>query len=138
MIVTGFDGREKEWKLSRKSKAKKGRQSNLHKRTRLILRDLFRRDIILEEVSLPGSNTITRPSILFADFFIPSRNLMVEVHGRQHYEFVDFYHKTKRGFYKSQARDRDKISWCELNGVDIIILKYTGNDDEWTQQILDR
>ena len=138
MIVTGFDGREREWKLSRKSKAKKGRQSSLHKRTRLILRDLFRRDIILEEVSLPGSNTVTRPSILFADFFIPSRNLMVEVHGRQHYEFVDFYHKTKSGFYKSQARDRDKISWGELNGVDIITLKYTGDDDEWTQQILGR
>ena len=138
MIVTGFDGREREWKLSRKSKAKKGRQSRLHKRTRLILRDLFRRDIILEEVSLPGSNTVTRPSILFADFFIPSRNLMVEVHGRQHYEFVDFYHKTKSGIYKSQARDRDKISWCELNGVDIITLKYTGDDDEWIQQILGR
>ena len=138
MIVVGFDGRKKEWRLSRKSKAKGGRQSNLHKRTRLILRDLFRRDIILEEVSLPGSNTITRPSILFADFFIPSRKLMVEVHGRQHYEFVDFYHKTKSGFYKSQARDRDKIRWCKLNKIDIVTLKYTGDDDEWKTQIRNR
>ena len=138
MIVIGFDGREKKWNLSNRSKAKKGKQSKLHKRTRLILRDLFRRDIILEEVSLPGSNTTTRPSVLFADFFIPSRNLMVEVHGRQHYEFVDLYHKTKSGFYKSQARDRDKISWCKLNKIDIVILKYTGDDDEWKTEILNR
>ena len=63
---------------------------------------------------------------------------MVEVHGRQHYEFVDFYHKTVCGFYKSKARDRDKIRWCELNDINIVILKYTGSDDEWTQQIIDR
>jgi hypothetical protein len=138
LIVTGFDGREKKWRLPKKSKAKRGRQSKLHKRTRLILRDLFRRDIILEEVSLPGSNTTTRPSILFADFFIPSRNLIVEVHGRQHYEFVDFYHKTKSGFYKSQARDRDKMRWCRLNKIDIVTLKYTGDDDEWKTEIRDR
>ena len=42
------------------------------------------------------------------------------------------------GFYKSKARDRDKIRWCELNDINIVILKYTGSDDEWTQQIIDR
>ncbi len=136
MNVVGFDGRERHWNLSRKSKA--SHKSAPHKRTRLILRNLFKRDIILEEVSLPGSNTVTRTSTLYADFFIPSRNLMVEVHGRQHYEFVDFYHKTVSGFYKSKARDRDKIRWCELNDINIVILKYTGSDDEWTQQIIDR
>ena len=136
MNVVGFDGRERRWNLSRKSKA--SHKSSPHKRTRLILRNLFKRDIILEEVSLPGSNTVTRTSTLYADFFIPSRNLMVEVHGRQHYEFVDFYHKTVSGFYKSKARDRDKIRWCELNDINIVILKYTGSDDEWIQQIIDR
>ena len=136
MNVVGFDGRERHWNLSRKSKP--SHKSAPHKRTRLILRNLFKRDIILEEVSLPGSNTVTRTSTLYADFFIPSRNLMVEVHGRQHYEFVDFYHKTVSGFYKSKARDRDKIRWCELNDINIVILKYTGSDDEWTQQIIDR
>ena len=136
MNVVGFDGRERHWNLSRKSKA--SHKSAPHKRTRLILRNLFKRDIILEEVSLPGSNTVTRTSTLYADFFIPSRNLMVEVHGRQHYEFVDFYHKTVSGFYKSKARDRDKIRWCELNDINIVILKYTGSDDEWIQQIIDR
>ena len=74
----------------------------------------------------------------YADFNIPSRKLVVEVHGRQHYEFNEFYHKTKRGYQKSRARDRDKIAWCQLNDIDIVILKYSETENEWTNRILNR
>ena len=139
MKVTGFDGRQREWNLGRKSAKYNTRKcSSLHKRARVVLRELFPRTIILEEVHLPGSATQTRSSTLFADFYIPSRQLVVEVHGRQHYEFNEFYHKTKRGYQKSRARDRDKIKWCGLNEIDIVGLSYKGKDEEWKESILDR
>ena len=139
MKVTGFDGRKREWSLARKTARHNTRKcSSLHKRARAVLRELFPRTIILEEVHLPGSATQTRSSTLFADFYVPSRKLIVEVHGRQHYEFNEFYHKTKQGYQKSRARDRDKIKWCNLNEIDIVVLSYRGKDDDWKKSILNR
>ena len=139
MKAKGFDGREREWNLSKKTTKKKLRRcSNLHRRARLVLRKLFPSSTILEEVHLPGSNTVTRSSTLFADFYLPRQRLLIEVHGEQHYKFNEFFHRTKSGFLKSKSRDRDKIRWCELNEIDVVVLKYTGSDDEWREQILKR
>ena len=101
MRVTGLDGRESVWNFSKDSKRRRSRKvSGPHKLARLTLRDLFPRSIILEEVSLPGTRTTTRNSILYAYFFIPDRPLIVEVHGEQHYSYNEFYHKNKRDFYQ--------------------------------------
>ena len=77
--------------------------SEPHTRARKILKALFPCDKILEEVTLPGSRK--NGSVLYADFFIPKKMLMVEVHGRQHYEYVPFFHVNKLGFVKSKLRD---------------------------------
>ena len=140
MKVTGFDNREKTWDLSRYIPKKDSTRptSNLHGASRLVLRELFPQSIILEEVALPGSRTLTRKSTLYADFFLPSHDLIVEAHGIQHYEFNEFYHKTKAGFFKSKSRDRDKIRWCELNNLSIVIFKYSDNEDDWKKEILER
>ena len=137
MKVLGFDGREKTWNLTKyvPTKNDKRHRSKNHLRARKILRTLFPRDRILEEVSLPGSNTSSRKSLLYADFFMPSHDLVIEVHGRQHYEFVKFYHKTKGEYYRSRKRDRDKIDWCKLNSLTIVVLKYSESDDVWKQRI---
>ncbi len=140
MKVLGFDGIQKTWNLTKyvPSKNDKRHRSKNHLRARALLRELFPRDTILEEVSLPGSKTQTRNSILFADFYIPNRDLIVEVHGRQHYEHVPFFHKTKLDFYKAKARDRDKADWCSINNIKIVALKHSDNDDDWKRAILER
>ncbi len=137
MKAIGFDGRHRSWNLSKKS-GRNNSHSKLHKKAKVLLRELFPREKILEEVSLPGSFTSTRKSTLYADLFIPSLSLIIEVHGKQHYEFTPFYHRTRIDFQKSKARDRDKISWCELNDIDLISLKYSETEDEWTDRILGR
>lgn len=137
MKAIGFDGRERPWNLS-KYVPKNRSHSNLHGSVRKTLKQLFPKHKLLEEVSLPGSFTSTRKSTLYADFFIPSANLIVEAHGRQHYEFVPFYHKRKEQFYKSRMRDKDKICWCEINEIDIIILKYSDTEYDWEKTILNR
>ena len=131
MKAIGFDGREQNWKMNKciVSGDDTRPRSNLHISTRKLLKELFPYDTIYEEVTLPGSNKPSRPSKLFADFFVPAYKLIVEVHGRQH--------KTKAEFLKSKSRDRDKKRWCEINSLNFVSLKFSENLDEWKQRILE-
>jgi hypothetical protein len=135
--IIGLDGKERSWNLSKYKNSKNSSRprSQYHIKARKLLRDIFPRDKILEEVSLPGSNTDTRKSTLFVDFFIPNRSLIVEVHGQQHYEYVAFYHKKKINFYKAQARDRDKLEWSCVNDIRVVVLKYSDDLEKWERQI---
>ena len=42
---------------------------------------------------------------------------------------------TKADFATAKAKDEDKIEWCELNKIDIIVLKYSDTDETWRDQI---
>ena len=136
MKVRGFDGRDRNWRLDKykvygdDSK----RRSSYHIRARGILCSLLPHDRILEEVKLPGSNKLSR-GLLIADFYVPSRMLMVEVHGRQHYEYVSHFHGNRFEFLRARARDRDKVKWCELNEINIVELKYDESDQQWEDRI---
>lgn len=137
MKVVGINGKEYVWNLTGydvfNDDAKK--RSKYHIRARKLLKELFHSYRILEEVKLPGSTEIHRKSVLYLDFYVPSITLAVEVHGQQHYEFSPFFHRSRADFLKAKARDEDKITWCELNGITLITLKYTESDDEWRQRI---
>jgi len=128
--VIGLDSREYKWN----PKTGGGKRSKLHQKARGVLDSCFPHDRILEEVSLPGTKTI-RNKNLRADFYIPNRTLIVEVHGRQHFEFNKFHFKDKLSFFKAQARDRSKIEWCKLNEIRIVQLNYNEDEDEWRNKI---
>ena len=140
MKAIGFDGRPRNWNISKHTVRKDDtrKRSALHLRAREVLQTLFPYETILEEVSLPGSNKPSRLSTLYADFFIPQGRLIVEAPGRQHYEYVSHFHKTKASFYKSKGRDKDKIRWCDINDIEIVVLKYSDTDEQWKKSILDR
>jgi very-short-patch-repair endonuclease len=137
MKVVGINGKEYVWNLTGydvfNDDAKK--RSKYHIRARKLLKELFHSYRILEEVKLPGSTELHRKSVLYLDFYVPSITLAVEVHGQQHYEFSPFFYRSRADFLKAKARDEDKITWCELNGITLITLKYTESDDEWRQRI---
>lgn len=137
MKVIGINGKEYTWNLTGYDvfNDDKRKRSKFHIRARNLLKELFNSYRILEEVKLPGSTELHRKSVLYLDFYIPSIKLAIEVHGQQHYEFCPFFHKSKADFLKGKARDEDKITWCELNDIRIITLKYTESDDEWKQRI---
>lgn len=46
--------------------------------------------------------------IHYFDFFIPQYNLVIEYNGRQHYEFVQHFHKTQKEFEYRLEKDRVK------------------------------
>ena len=110
-------------------------RSKFHLSARGLLNDMYGSHWILEEVKLPGSTSTNKRSVLYLDFFIPNIRKAFEVHGRQHYEHIPFFHRTKADFILAKARDEDKIEWCELNSVEIITLKYSGDDNEWRSTI---
>jgi hypothetical protein len=130
LIVFGLDGKEHKWN----PKSGGGKRSKLHTRAKQLLDELFPHDRVLEEVSLPGTRT-TKNSMLRADLFVPNRNLIVEVHGQQHFKFNKFHFKDKLSFFRAQARDRKKSEWCEVNEIRFIEFNYNEDIDEWRRKI---
>lgn len=130
MKVIGLDSREYKWN----PKSGGGKRSKLHQKAKGLLDSCYPYDRILEEVSLPGTKTI-RNKNLRADFYIPNRNLVVEVHGEQHFRFNAFHFKDKLSFFKAQARDRNKADWCKLNEIRLVQLNYNEDIDEWRNKI---
>ena len=99
------------------------------------MKTIFHSYRILEEVKLPGSTPSHRKGVLYLDFYTPQIMLAIEVHGQQHYEYTPFFHKNKAEFAIAKAKDEDKIEWCELNKIDIVVLKYSDTDEQWRNQI---
>jgi len=137
MKVVGLNGREyninlKNYLVKKNDKTVK---SKYHIAARGLLAEMFSGYTVLEEVKLPGSRCPSKKSALFLDFFIPTLMLGIEVHGRQHYEFCKFFHKTMAGFLQSNKRDFIKEDWCELNDIELIVLKYSDSIEYWRNQI---
>ena len=137
MKVVGLNGREYNINLKKYivKKNDKTVKSKYHIAARELLAEMFSGYTVLEEVKLPGSRCPSKKSTLFLDFFIPTLMLGIEVHGRQHYEFCKFFHKTMAGFLQSNKRDFIKEDWCELNNIELIVLKYSDSIEDWKNQI---
>jgi hypothetical protein len=125
MIILGLDGKEHKLKVSNR---KKGRKSALHIKARKLIERMFI-ETFYEEVSLVGSKT-KRNTLLYADFLSLKAKIIIEVHGRQHYEYVSHFHANKMAFAKAKLRDQTKIEWAELNGFTLIELPYN-KEPEW-------
>lgn len=136
MHVTGLDDKCYVWNPTKsQAKIKEKNKSSLHKKAKLLLKEVYPFDRILEEIKLPGTKNTRRRSLLSADFFIPNRNLVIEVHGEQHYKYNSFFFKNNMEFYRAQARDRDKIRWCEINEIRFIELAFDESEDEWRKKL---
>lgn len=130
MKLKGTNGRE--YALALEDYPPREECSSLHRRARALLKEFFPAEAVLEEVPLPGCSTR-----LFADFFVPSRKLVVEVQGEQHYHFVFRFHDDRSGFERSKARDAEKRRWCEYNNFRLVELSYKHTDQEWAELILE-
>jgi len=124
--VVGFDDKEHKFNYA-KNRVRKflKNKSSLHVLARELIEELFPGLSVYEEVTLPGSKKLGRSSLLYADFFIPDSMLVIEVHGRQHYEYCSFFHKDKIDFINAKKRDADKIEWCEMNDIKIAVLPFS-------------
>lgn len=60
------------------------------------------------------------------DFFI-SPNVVVEYHGRQHFQFVKFFFKDEFEFKDLKKRDEIKKSWAKSNNYQYHMIRYDEN-----------
>lgn len=58
------------------------------------------------------------------DYYIPSKNIAIELNGAQHYKFVSAFYKKKSDFTKAQERDRRKISYCLAQNIKLYVIPY--------------
>lgn len=63
------------------------------------------------------------------DFFIPSKNLVIEFQGAQHYHPVDFSHsgddvQSQKDFEILKIKDKIKKSYCKKNNINLLAISY--------------
>lgn len=58
------------------------------------------------------------------DFYIPSKNLLIEYNGEQHYFKVKLFNKNA-SFNSRLLKDRIKRSWCKENDMTLLVIPYT-------------
>lgn len=94
-----------------KEKSKSSGQEELKK----LLKEYYISSIILEEFLIPTHN-------LYLDFYVPERNIAFEFDGRQHKDFVKFFHGSIEGLRRQQKNDLTKYEWCEFNKIKLVRL----------------
>ena len=62
------------------------------------------------------------------DFFLPEKNILLEVQGRQHMEFTKVFYKSRSDFLKAQERDREKISYCLSHKIPLYCIPWWDMD----------
>lgn len=62
------------------------------------------------------------------DFYLPEYNTCIEFHGKQHYTYVNSWHKNFEEFEKAKNRDQEKIDFCIKNNIKLIIIPYYDYD----------
>lgn len=133
MQVKDLDGNIHSWHLTgNMAKGKVDNRSSLHLQARELLSSVFPTLQLLEEVPIP----LRKSETLYLDFYLPLKKTCVEVHGEQHYRFVQFYHNTMLGYLRSQKRDREKEEWCNNNGVSYIVFPYNETVEEWKKRLI--
>ena len=105
-------------------------RSKLHVMARELIKRRFPTMQVLEEVAFQPMPKST----LYFDFFLPLRKLAIEVHGQQHYSFNTMYHSSRFDFLNQLTNDDHKKQWCNLNGIELVILPYD-RTEEWDKLI---
>jgi hypothetical protein len=57
---------------------------------------------------------------LFFDLYIKSLGVLIEIQGRQHFEYVAHFHDTIQNFYNQRTRDNLKIEYCDEQGLTLV------------------
>jgi hypothetical protein len=76
------------------------------------------------------------PQLVFVDFFIYNRNIIIEYNGKQHYEPVEYY-GGKSKFVKQQARDENLRVYCKENNIKLLEIPYWIKDKEIEKTVKD-
>ena len=95
-----------DWEDPSKSKLQYSVKSFLH--------EYWKNNVVFEEFPVAG----TRLSL---DFYNASKSVAIEVQGAQHRRYVSHFHGGHKLNYLDQIRrDKQKLEFCNLNGIKLI------------------
>lgn len=80
--------------------------------------------VFKREYYIKNSVFENRQKRLFADFYIPSKSLIIEYNGAQHYKPIKLF-GGERKFRKQQDRDKTLELVCEKVGYKLLVIPYT-------------
>jgi hypothetical protein len=83
-----------------------------------------------EEYLIKFPYIVRKKPFVFIDFYLPEHNIFIEYNGKQHYEYVPYFHKSKGDFERQQSRDRIVRSYCKEQGIKLIEIPYWLKDNE--------
>lgn len=96
-------------------------RSKIQYNTKQFLKTYWERHIVFEEFPVAGTK-------LSLDFYNANKKIAIEVQGRQHTEYVPFFHgKNKINYLNQLKRDQDKLRFCEVNDIQLIEV-YEGDE----------
>lgn len=109
-------------------------KSALHRKVAKLLREIYPGFTILEEESL---KTVVddRKTTLFVDIVVRELSVVIECHGRQHFEFVPHFHQTRDQFAQAVARDRAKAQTVIDAGYSYVVVRFD-EESKLTQGLL--
>ena len=88
-------------------------RSKFQFRVKQLLRPFWQNQIVYEEFPVYGS-------LMRVDILNATKRIAIEVNGRQHSEFVPFFHKSRSEYLKSIKRDHQKTEWLEKNNFKLL------------------
>lgn len=65
------------------------------------------------------------------DFYLPEYNVVIEYHGKQHYELIELF-RGEEGFVTTQLHDKIIKDYCISNGIEYIEIPCWEEDIENT------
>ena len=99
---------------------------------RKLLIELFPTFTVCEEVPI----YLHKNNIVYLDFYIPLKRLSIEVQGEQHFKYISFFHGSTSNFLKGKKLDREKMEWCQINGISLVYWNYNENIDQWKNKLI--
>lgn len=122
-----LNGREK-YKNINKNKIdwEKPSRSKIQFKVKQFLKKYWEYDLVYEEMPVIG----TKMSLDIVNY---TNKIAIEVHGRQHIEFVKHFHGNRSNYRRQLNRDTLKEEWCEMNGFKYVDI-YPGDVDTLTRK----
>ena len=73
---------------------------------------------------LPNENMFCKRQYLVADFYLPDLNLIIEMNGLQHYQYVEHFNTKDWTFEDQQIRDDTLRAYCKTHKISLLEIKY--------------
>jgi hypothetical protein len=81
---------------------------------------------------------VKKKPFVFIDFYLPEHNVFIEYNGKQHYEYVPYFHKSKEDFEKQRFRDNVVRDYCSQKEIILIEIPYWLKNNEIKNLLNDR